>query len=133
MTKGNSTYVLCNIIRILFIIALLSNVHVLLPNLYSAAVSMLRNSFARVLSDELFLIPTKVAKDCLQAAQGMLQQFSQTSRPHQQFSSWLVTVLSSVAESGRKSSTGLNKEKLWINYHKKVSSPDFVAKWKVCM
>lgn len=95
----------------------------------SAAVSMLRNSFAGVMSDELFLVPTKEAKDCLQAAQGMLQQFSSTTEIHQQFSDWLVTVLNNIVESGT-SSTGLKREKLWINYHRKVSSPDFVAKWK---
>ena len=53
-----------------------------------------------------------------------------TTQLHEQFSSWLVAVLSNVAESASSRSTGLKREKLWINYHKEVSSPDFVAKWK---
>ena len=47
---------------------------------------------------------------------------------HEQFSSWLVTALSNVAESA--SCTGPKREKLWIKYHKEVSSQEFVAKWE---
>ena len=47
---------------------------------------------------------------------------------HEQFSSWLVTALSNVAESA--SCTGPKRDKLLIKYHKEVSSQEFVTKWK---
>jgi len=83
------------------------------------------------MTDEFFTIPTEEAKECLQAAQEMTQQFTEAmiTTVHQQFSDWLVLGLRKLVDGASKSN-GINREKLWSSFHQKTSSAEFSKKWK---
>ena len=50
--------------------------------LFSANVNILRSTFAGVMADEFFLIPTTEARGCLRAVQETIQHFSQVKEIH---------------------------------------------------
>jgi len=89
---------------------------------------MLRGMFASVMADEFFTIPTKEAKECLQAAKEMMQKFTEVTGLHRQFSDWLVCCLKKIVADACK--RGINREKLWSSFHQKTSSEEFTTKWE---
>lgn len=95
-------------------------------------VQTLRDAIVGVLADPYFSIPSEEASAYLQAARDMVHYFSQPKEVHQEFSSWLMTTLTTVVESARCKTSGQNvdRETLWIKFHELTSSEDFVAKWE---
>ena len=79
------------------------------------------------MTDPYFALPSDEAKLCLQAARSMIQYFSQPTKVHENFSSWLLSCLGVIAETAKHS---MNKEKLWISYHELTASELFVTKWE---
>lgn len=57
----------------------------------------------------------------------MIQYFSQPTKVHEDFSSWLLSRLGVIDETAKHS---MNKEKLWISYHELTASKLFVTKWE---
>ena len=91
---------------------------------------ILRNAFERASSNVFFTsIQTTEAKECLRAAEETIQSFNLSTDAHIVFSKWLVSTLEVIVESAKKNNGGINREKLWVNYHKETSSNEFASKW----
>ena len=90
---------------------------------------MLLEVFASVLLDEFFTIPTKEAKECLKAAQEVVQKLSNPTQLHLDFSSWLMCSLKAVVYHASKQN-GINREKMWSSFYCKTSSDNFTSHWK---
>jgi len=91
----------------------------------------LRTAISNIIVDPLYAIPTTLAKECLQAAKSLVSHFAPPIDPTvNQFCQWLGSLLNSIVDKSKSTSTGVNTEKLWIGYHQLTSSLQFNEKWK---
>ena len=98
---------------------------------YRVYVDILRGALEKSSSYEYFSqIQTTEAKECLRAAEETIQSFNCLTDAHNSFSKWLVSKLELIVDSAKKrNAEGINREKLWVNYHKETSFIEFTSKW----
>ena len=95
-----------------------------------ASHSELQNAISIVLENPLFATPMIEAQECHQAARSLVMFFDKPSEVVKQFCQWIVSSLKCIVDKSKQSSAGINKEKLWMEYHKLTSSVQFNDKWK---
>ena len=98
-----------------------------------APVKVVRGAIATILVDNLFSIGTEEAKQCLNTAQILMQQFSRPTEIEKSLASWMTDRLRKIIQKS-KCGTGdearCNQEKLWQQFHKFVSAKEYKNKWE---
>ena len=85
-----------------------------------------KSSTTSILSDDSLTVPTEGAKLCLEISDKFKDIFEDPSEEGISFAKQLVFQLKQILEKWNN----LNKEKMWIDFHKLRSSKSFEDKWK---
>ena len=70
-----------------------------------------------------------MSSSCKVPASSCKVPFDKPNEVVKRFCQWIVSSLKYIVDKSKQSSAGINKEKLWIEYHKLTSSVQFNDKW----